>query len=178
MYLFRISGSVGLCLGSRSLFWPWRCWQRPQPLLCPFLYHGFVGSFLHGTGIVPSVVWDRALLSRTLLGHSSFRNVSITSFHLFDEIVHLKSCTIGRQANMPFTYLSMEQVPKYLVINSIIKAGHPVKPKRWENQGTCTPKAVVQPSGFRVFFLKITNYNANECYCIQPWKVLKILSAR
>ena len=35
----------------------------------------------------------------------------------------------------------------------------------------------MQPSGFRVFFLKVTNYNANECYCIQPWKVLKILSA-
>ena len=35
----------------------------------------------------------------------------------------------------------------------------------------------MQPSGFRVFFLKVTNYNANECHCIQPWKVLKILSA-
>ena len=31
---------------------------------------------------------------------------------------------------------------------------------------------MVQPSGFRVFFLKVTNYNANECYCIQPWKIL------
>ena len=27
---------------------------KPRPLWCPFLYHGFVGSFFHGTGIVCS----------------------------------------------------------------------------------------------------------------------------
>ena len=68
--------------------------------------------------------WEKSSYARrTVVIHSSFRNVSITSFHLFDVIVPLKSCTIG-QANVSFTYLALEQVPKYLVINSIIKAGH------------------------------------------------------
>ena len=70
MYLFPTSVSVlwlGLCLGSRSLLLPWRCWQRPQPLLYPLLYYGFVGIFFHETGTNSLGVWDRAFfLSRTL----------------------------------------------------------------------------------------------------------------
>ena len=68
--------------------------------------------------------WQKSSYAwHTVVIHSPFRNVSITSFCLFDVIVPLKSCTIG-QANVLFTYLSMEQVPKCLVINSIIKAEH------------------------------------------------------
>ena len=68
--------------------------------------------------------WQKSSYAwHTVVIHSSFRNVNITSFHLFDVIVPLNSCTIG-QANVSFTYSSMEQVPKYLVINSIIKTAY------------------------------------------------------
>ena len=59
----------------------------------------------------PRIGWHRVVIP------SSFRNVSITLF------IYLKLCTIG-QANLTFTYLALEQVTKYLVINFIIKPGH------------------------------------------------------